>query len=110
MMPEALLPLKDCQDCLFHREDWRGDGFCYMFRIEPTGDRCGQMRPVAGDIFAGTPPIEGVPPEYPGDCRQASAGCWHITHDYSNSDPHHCRKPCVSGSRYCEEHQGSKRR
>ena len=33
------------------------------------------------------------------------AGCWHITHDYSNSDPHHCRKPCVSGTLFCAEHQ-----
>lgn len=44
MMPLEMLPAKDCANCLFHREDWRGDGFCYMFRIEPTGDKCGQFK------------------------------------------------------------------
>jgi hypothetical protein len=33
------------------------------------------------------------------------AGCWHITKDYSNSDPHRCRKPCVPGTMQCEQHQ-----
>lgn len=39
---------------------------------------------------------------------KASAGCWHITHDYSNSDPHHCRKPCVDGTLFCNDHQPQK--
>lgn len=43
MMPPEMLPLKDCANCLFSRDDWRGEGFCYMFRIEPTGDKCGQF-------------------------------------------------------------------
>lgn len=46
VLPESLLPPKDCANCLFSREDWRGDGFCYMFRIEPTGDKCGQFKSV----------------------------------------------------------------
>lgn len=46
MMPDSMLPPKDCANCLFSREDWRGDGFCYMFRIEPTGDKCGQFKRV----------------------------------------------------------------
>lgn len=36
---------------------------------------------------------------------KASVGCWHVTQEYSNSDPHHCRKPCVDGTIYCHEHQ-----
>jgi hypothetical protein len=47
-------------------------------------------------------------PEYPGDCRQPEAGCWHVTNSQVNSttaDPDHCRRPCVSGTRYCEQHQ-----
>ena len=48
MMPPEMLPPKDCANCLFSREDWRGDGFCYMFRIEPTGDKCGQFKSVEG--------------------------------------------------------------
>jgi hypothetical protein len=44
-------------------------------------------------------------PEYDGDIRDPAAGCWHITHDYSNSDPHHCRKACVPGTQYCADHQ-----
>jgi len=39
------------------------------------------------------------------DRRTPSAGCWHITQDYSNSDPHHCRKPCIPGTLYCADHQ-----
>lgn len=46
VMPEGFLPTKDCANCLFSGEDWRGDGFCYMFRIEPTGDKCGQFKRV----------------------------------------------------------------
>ena len=60
-----------------------------------------------------TTTTEGILPEYPGDIREASAGCWHETNSRHNSTcfgPDHCRKPCVSGTRYCEEHQESKRR
>lgn len=32
-------------------------------------------------------------------------GCWYITEDYSNSDPHRCRKSCVPGTLTCEEHR-----
>lgn len=46
MMPQEALPSRDCANCLFSREDWKGDGFCYMFRIEPEGDRCGQFKAV----------------------------------------------------------------
>lgn len=113
MFPQEALPARDCANCLFHQEDWRGDGFCYMFKIEPTGNKCGQMRPIAGDSLATTPPTEGIPPEYPGDIRQASAGCWYVTNGNWNSTsfgPDHCRNPCVSGTRYCEEHQQNNRR
>lgn len=46
MIPQAMLPTRDCANCLFHREDWRDGGFCYMFKVEPTGDKCGQFKPV----------------------------------------------------------------
>lgn len=47
MMPVAMLPMRDCQNCQYHQESWRdGGGFCYMFRIEPTGDKCGQFKSV----------------------------------------------------------------
>jgi hypothetical protein len=83
--------------------DTNGDGDCqYCFRI-------GGCEKIGGPFG----PVEGIEPEYLGDIRQASAGCWHETNSRPNSTcfgPDHCRKPCVSGTRYCEEHQGSKRR
>lgn len=51
---------------------------------------------------------ELLPPEYEGDTRDPMAGCWHVTdqmHNSSSFGPNHCRKPCVIGSRYCEDHQ-----
>jgi hypothetical protein len=44
MMPQEALPSRDCANCLFHQEGWRDGGFCYMFRIEPSGDKCGQFK------------------------------------------------------------------
>ena len=46
MLPLDLLPPRDCANCLFHRDDWRGGGFCYMFKAEPTGNNCGQFKSV----------------------------------------------------------------
>ncbi len=49
-----------------------------------------------------------LPPEWEGDIRDPMAGCWHETDQMHNSTsfgPNHCRKPCVIGSRYCDEHQ-----
>lgn len=37
--------------------------------------------------------------------RLVLAGCWHIIQDFSNSDPHRCRKPCVGETLYCDQHQ-----
>jgi hypothetical protein len=54
----------------------------------------------------GDNPNCGKPVEQKDDiARLAKVGCWHITEDYSNSDPHRCRKPCVDGTMFCEEHQ-----
>lgn len=47
-------------------------------------------------------------PEWEGDIRNPEAGCWHETNGNWNSpafDADHCRKPCVPGTRYCEQHQ-----
>ena len=38
------LPPKDCDACMFRKEEWRDGGHCYMFREEPSGDLCGQFR------------------------------------------------------------------
>jgi hypothetical protein len=46
MMPQGMLPARDCANCLFQRDDWRDGGWCYMFKIEPTGDKCGQFKSV----------------------------------------------------------------
>ena len=46
-------------------------------------------------------------PEWRGDLREPSAGCWHVVDAKPNSttsDPVYCRKNCVEGSRYCEQH------
>ena len=48
-MPDCSLPLKDCGNCQWHQEGWRDGGFCYMFRVEPDGDKCGQMTALQGD-------------------------------------------------------------
>lgn len=51
---------------------------------------------------------EGIAPEWRGDIREASAGCWHEVNGNYNSpmfDADHCRKPCVPGTRYCVDHQ-----
>lgn len=43
-----------------------------------------------------------------GDVREASAGCWHIVNGNWNSTcfgPDYCRKQCVYGTLYCENHQ-----
>jgi hypothetical protein len=55
-----------------------------------------------------SPKFSGIEPEYEGDIRHPSAGCWFVTRVYQN-DQHHCRKPCVSGTLYCTHHQSSKR-
>ena len=44
MMPSSLLPIMDCDNCLYIRYDWRDGGHCYMFRDKPDGDRCGQFK------------------------------------------------------------------
>ncbi len=49
-----------------------------------------------------------IEPEWDGDCRHPDAGCWHVVSSQINStvaDPVYCRKPCLIGSRYCNEHQ-----
>jgi hypothetical protein len=46
MMPSEFLPVKDCKKCQWHQEGWRDGGFCYMFRVEPEGEKCGQMNRV----------------------------------------------------------------
>ena len=54
------------------------------------------------------PTMSELPPEWPGDIRDPTCGCWHVTDPMWNSstgDPAHCRKPCVPGTRYCVEHQ-----
>lgn len=44
MMPQEMLPMMDCDHCLFRQESWRDGGHCYMFREKPEGDRCGQFK------------------------------------------------------------------
>lgn len=49
-----------------------------------------------------------VKPEWPGDIRDPSAGCWHEVDSAVNStvsDPVHCRQPVVAGTKYCKDHQ-----
>ena len=49
-----------------------------------------------------------ISPEWEGDTRDSKAGCWHVINGNWNSttgDEDHCRKPCVAGTRYCEQHQ-----
>ena len=41
---KKLLPIMDCQNCLYRQEEWRNGGHCYMFREQPAGDRCGQFK------------------------------------------------------------------
>lgn len=60
---------------------------------------------VADTIYADPHQVLG---EYDGDIRDPKAGCWHVTDQMHNSTsfgPNHCRKPCLVGSRYCEDHQ-----
>lgn len=48
MMPKEHLPIMDCDHCLYMQlqgEDELAEGcHCYMFRVKPAGDRCGQMK------------------------------------------------------------------
>ena len=43
LQPIAMLPLMDCENCLFRSESWRDGGFCYMFREKPRETHCGQF-------------------------------------------------------------------
>ena len=38
------LPIMDCHGCLYRKEEWRSDGYCYMFKDKPEGNRCGQFK------------------------------------------------------------------
>jgi len=42
-MPPCMFPKKACELCLYRGAEWRDDGYCYMFREQPTGDRCRQF-------------------------------------------------------------------
>lgn len=46
MMPQELLPMMDCDKCMYRLAGWRDGGHCYMFRTKPAGDRCGQMKKI----------------------------------------------------------------
>ena len=45
------LPPMDCENCVYHTESWRDGGHCYMFREQPSGDRCGQFHRKPTRIF-----------------------------------------------------------
>lgn len=42
-MPQEVLPLKRCEDCIHNEPDVEG-AHCYMFKDEPEGDHCGQFK------------------------------------------------------------------
>lgn len=42
MMPPEFLPLMDCQNCVHIKNPELGH--CYMFRVKPDGDHCGQFK------------------------------------------------------------------
>lgn len=63
-------------------------------------------RPYAEDL--GVEQDSVIDPEWAGDIRDPSAGCWHLVNGNwvsTTADADYCRKPCVTGTRYCEQHQ-----
>lgn len=44
LMPVAMLPLMDCDNCQHRQVTWRDGGHCYMFKDKPEGAHCGQFK------------------------------------------------------------------
>jgi len=82
--------------------DISGDNFCPRLYDRDNGD--GAAARALAPLLA---PAAAIEPEYPGDVRKPEAGCWHIINSNWNSTsfgPDYCRKPCVPGTLYCDQH------